>query len=79
MSSHSVTCPHCGAPIAITRRTGRGSNVTRLESRAQACDDPNQPNVALLVCGTCNGVTEWRGKKVLIVDATPAPIPESVT
>lgn len=69
MSSRPVKCAHCkSATIAETRATRTGGHHLPGE-RTTVTMDPDHRNVVLLVCPACNGVSTWKNKRILIVDA----------
>ena len=70
MTKRDVRCPHCkAAVIAETRPSRTGGSHSEPAASVQLLRDPAQRNAVLLVCPACKGVAEWKGKRILIVDA----------
>lgn len=67
MSSRSVLCPTCRKGILAESRPGQTNPIIRAVESVWMCLD--KPTVVLLRCPVCGGAVEWKGKRLLIVDA----------
>ena len=69
VSVRPVRCPHCRSAIIAERRPIPSGAHFALGDQVQAMMAPGKRNVVLLTCPFCNGVAEWTGKRILIIDA----------
>lgn len=70
MTRRDVRCAHCRTATLAERRPNRtGGEHYSPAPNVRVHYDPNTRNVVLLVCVSCGRVSEWFGKRILIVDA----------
>lgn len=69
MSTQPVTCPNCKTAILAEQRPSKsGTPINRAADRVAFIAD-TEARLVIVVCPECGTGFNWRGKRIIIVDA----------